>query len=121
MPFEQFLLRNADKHFQRLEKDRQQNILTKELTEFQTAMQYSFNKGHQKVFLNLLSDIKNNQEYDINYFKAPHSQNNFLYIMYEKKITENVFTSNLKRDANDVLINYTRRNSENGYREIMAL
>lgn len=118
--FEQFLLRNADKHFQRLEEDRQQSILTKELTEFQTAMQYSFNKGHQTAFLILLSDIKNNQEYNIDYFKEPDSQNNFLYT-FEKTITEDVFTSNIKRDANDVLINYTRRNFENGYREIMAL
>lgn len=91
MLFEQFLLRNADKHFQRLEKDRQQNILTKELTEFQTAMQYSFNKGHQKVFLNLLSDIKNNREYDINYFKAPHSQNNFYILCMRRKLLKMFF------------------------------
>ena len=116
--FREFLKRNADKTFQRMDKDRQTEIMEKEMSRFQTAMMYSFNKGHQSAFAVLLMDTKNTQKYDEKYFKNPMSLNNFLYT-FDQTIAPDVFDDNLRRDANELLINYTRRHFENGYSAVM--
>lgn len=118
--FRRFLWENADNTFLRKDEKVQQKIIEKELDEFQGAMQYSFNKGHQTAFLVLLISTKSTQEYDTEYFKNPDSRNNFLYT-FDKTINSDVFTNNISRDANDTLINYTRNNFENGYNEVMSL
>ena len=117
--FRQFLYLNADKKFERLNEAEQNRIIAKELNEFEAAMRYSFNKGHQTAFLVLLMSTKNNQGYEPDYFKEPNSLNNFLYT-FDKTISSDVFDNNISRDANDTLINYTRRNFENGYTAVMS-
>lgn len=117
--FRQYLYENADKKFERLEEQEQNRIIQKELNEFEAAMRYSFNKGHQTAFLVLLMSTKNNQGYEVDYFKRPDALNNFLYT-FDQTISKDVFEENISRDANDTLINYTRRNFENGYNTVMA-
>lgn len=118
--FEQFLYRNADKKFIRYDKNTKKQIIDKEMAEFEAAMRYSFNKGHQTAFLVLLMSTKNNQSYDVDYFERPDSLNNFLYTL-DQSISPDVVANNISRDANDTLINYTRKNFENGYNEVMTL
>lgn len=117
--FRQYLYRNADKKFTRLEEQEQNRIIQKELNEFEAAMRYSFNKGHQTAFSVLLMSTKNNQGYESEYFERPDALNNFLYT-FDQTISKDVFEDNISRDANDTLINYTRRNFENGYKTVMA-
>lgn len=116
--FSAYLISHGDKKFQQMNHSEQNTIIQKEETRFQTAMKYAFNKGHQIGFSLLL--MSESQEYDQDFFTDPNSRDDFLYT-YDNLVTTNVFEENIRRDAIDRLIRYTRRNFENGYKVITDL
>lgn len=118
--FLDYLSQHSDSGFKRKSIKEQKHIMDKEIKEYQEAMRYAFNKGHQTAFDVLLKDTKNNQGYEKDYFKNPSSLNNFIYT-FEKTITEDVFKENIMRDSIDVLTNFTRRNFDKTYGVIKAL
>lgn len=115
--FQTFLNSNPDKNFEALEDSDKDIIIDKELTRFESAMIYSFNKGHQMAFALLLTS-KSERAYTADDFAKPDARDNFIY-MLEEKMKKKIMDENLQRDANDLLIRYTRRNFENGYQNIM--
>lgn len=118
--FLDYLNQHSDSGFSRKNSKEQKRILDKEIKEYQEAMRYAFNKGHQTAFNVLLKDTKNNQGYEKEYFKNPSSLNNFLYT-FEETITKDTFRENIMRDSIDVLTNFTRRNFNKTYDVIKAL
>lgn len=116
--FNAFLREHPDSDFAKLKDDQQEEILDKVYSRFQTAMKYAFNKGHQTCFLVLL--LQSSQEFSRDFFAKPDAHDFFLYT-YDNMITADAFRQNLTRDAIDMLIQYTRKNFEDGYPEIMAM
>lgn len=116
--FSSFLNNHADSNYEKLKQSAKEEILDKVFSRFQTAMKYAFNKGHQTCFLVLL--LGSSQEFTKDFFKKPDALDFFIYT-YDDMIKPDIFRENLTRDAIDKLIEYTRKNFENGYPEIMQI
>lgn len=116
--FQTFLYRNGDKLFKQMNEKEQQLIIEKEMSRFNTAMMYAFNKGHQTGFALLL--MPTSQIYAPDFFEQPDAHEYFIFT-FDNMITKDAFEDNLQRDAIDVLIRYTRRHFENGYDEVMNI
>lgn len=116
--FRGFLAQNGDKNFIQLKDEEQEAVIEKTVERFRNGMQYAFNKGHQATYGLLLTS--GTQTFSKDSFSNPASRDYFLF-NFDNLFAKDVFEDNLRRNALDILIKYTRRYFENGYQEIMDL
>lgn len=118
--FQDYLIQHSSKRFLDLEEKEQNKILDEEHRRFVYSMTYSFSKGHMDCFSLILPDFKQKLKFTTEFFQDPASKTTFLNQIFAA-LPDEIYQRKINKDRVYSLVQYTRKNFENGIYYIMGL
>ena len=100
--------------------DEQEVVLQEEDRRFVYSMTYSFMKGHMDCFQLILSNFAQKIKFQKSFFEVPSNKRDFLNKIFSA-MPDEIYQRKINQDRVYSLVQYTRKNFENGIYYIMYL